>query len=89
MSTCNRLDLQTLGSPPIVPKNLPDHCSNIPIIISQSLGHHSVSRLCFLSKREEGIMLLCSGPPNIAKHCSQGYYNNYQTTWKLGTCMTC
>ena len=25
MSTCNRLDLQTLGSPPIVPKNLPDH----------------------------------------------------------------
>ena len=27
MSTCNRLDLQTLGSPPIVPKNLPSHCS--------------------------------------------------------------
>ena len=28
MSTCNRLDLQTLGSRPvIVPKNLPDHCS--------------------------------------------------------------
>jgi hypothetical protein len=25
MSTCNRLDLQTLGSPPIMPKNLPDH----------------------------------------------------------------
>ena len=25
MPTCNRLDLQTLGSPPIVPKNLPDH----------------------------------------------------------------
>ena len=26
MSTCNRLDLQTLGSQPVVPKNLSDHC---------------------------------------------------------------
>ena len=27
MSTCNRLDLQTLGSQPmIMPNNLPDHC---------------------------------------------------------------
>ena len=26
MSTCNWLDLQTLGSQPIMPKNLPDHC---------------------------------------------------------------
>ena len=25
MSTCNRLDLQTLGSQPIMPKNLPGH----------------------------------------------------------------
>jgi hypothetical protein len=25
MSTCNRLDLHTLGSQPIMPKNLPDH----------------------------------------------------------------
>ena len=25
MSTCNQLDLQTLGSQPIMPKNLPDH----------------------------------------------------------------
>ena len=24
MSTCNRLDLQTLGAQPIMPKNLPD-----------------------------------------------------------------
>ena len=29
MSTCNRLDLQTLGSQPIMPQNLPDHCSNV------------------------------------------------------------
>ena len=25
MSTCNQLDLQTLGSQPVMPKNLPDH----------------------------------------------------------------
>ena len=25
MSTSNRLGLQTLGSPPIIPQNLPDH----------------------------------------------------------------
>ena len=27
LSTCNRLDLQTLGSQPVMPKNLPDHWS--------------------------------------------------------------
>ena len=26
MSTCTQLDLQTLGSQPVMPKNLPDHC---------------------------------------------------------------
>ena len=31
MSTYNRLDLQTLGSQSIMPKNLPDHCSQIHI----------------------------------------------------------
>ena len=25
MSTCNRLDLQTLGSQPVMPKNIPEH----------------------------------------------------------------
>ena len=41
MSTCNRLDLQTLGSQPIMPKNLPDHCLRMPE------GHHlhSISRI--------------------------------------------
>jgi hypothetical protein len=34
MSTCNhRLHLQTLGSQPIMPKNLPDHCSPPHLII--------------------------------------------------------
>ena len=32
MPTCNRLDLQTLGSQPIVPKNLPDQwCGGVEI----------------------------------------------------------
>ena len=26
MSTCKRLNLQTLGSQPVMPKNLSDHC---------------------------------------------------------------
>ena len=26
MSTCNWLDLQTVGSQPVMPKNFPDHC---------------------------------------------------------------
>jgi hypothetical protein len=29
MSTCKQLDLQTLGSQLIMPKNLPDHCMTI------------------------------------------------------------
>ena len=30
MSTCNRLDLQKLGSQPMMPKNLvPDHCLHV------------------------------------------------------------
>ena len=28
MSACNRFDLQTLGSQSVMPKNLPDHCTN-------------------------------------------------------------
>ena len=31
MSTCNRLDLQTLGSQPIMPKNSPNTDSNEPL----------------------------------------------------------
>ena len=29
MSTSNRLDSQTLGSQPVMPKNLPDHWSEL------------------------------------------------------------
>ena len=31
MSTCNRLDLQTLGSQPIMLKNLPNHWARSPL----------------------------------------------------------
>ena len=30
MSTCNRLDFQTLGSQPVIPQNLSDHCIHRP-----------------------------------------------------------
>ena len=36
MWTCNRLDLQTLGSQPVMPKNLPDHCSSAAPMVSKS-----------------------------------------------------
>ena len=29
MSTCNQLDLETLGSQPVMPKNLPGHCKEL------------------------------------------------------------
>ena len=29
MSTCNRVDLQTLGSLPVMPKNVPDHWQGV------------------------------------------------------------
>ena len=37
MSTCNRLDLQTLGSQPIMPKNLPDHWIDMPNLVTEIL----------------------------------------------------
>jgi hypothetical protein len=36
MPTCNRLDLQTLGSQPTMPKNLPNHCLGIPLELTIS-----------------------------------------------------
>ena len=45
MSTCNhRLDLQTLGSQPIMPKNLPDRCGKamvVPKLNNSSSGYHT------------------------------------------------
>jgi hypothetical protein len=44
MSTCNRLDLQTLGSQLIMPKNLTDHCSSCKNKDSSKLTFASTSR---------------------------------------------
>jgi hypothetical protein len=35
MSTCHQLHLQTLGSPPVMPKNLHDQCSSVEICTHQ------------------------------------------------------
>jgi hypothetical protein len=46
MPTCNRLDLQTLGSQPIMPKNLPDHCLCASFQNSwSSLSNYALSNL--------------------------------------------
>ena len=38
MSTCSWLDLQTLGSQPVImPKNLPDHC-HVPLAAIDGTG---------------------------------------------------
>ena len=40
MSTCNQLDLQTLGSQPVIPKNLPDHWLANPNKSSRCFPHN-------------------------------------------------
>jgi hypothetical protein len=41
MSTCNRLDLQTLRSQFIMPKNLPDHWTSS----TQNGGHQGITKI--------------------------------------------
>ena len=40
MWTCNRLDLQTLGFQPIMPKNLPNHCIQ-EVVFENSPSDHT------------------------------------------------
>ena len=40
MSTCNRLDLQTLGYQRVMPKNLPDQYGGVLIQVTPSFGCH-------------------------------------------------
>ena len=50
MSTCNWLDLQTLGSEPIMPKNLPDLCCSLesqPVISQINSTGSSVTNCRF------------------------------------------
>ena len=46
MSTCNRLDLQTLGSQPMMPKNLPDHCCSNNYNYYYNIWHLTVWGCC-------------------------------------------
>ena len=39
MPTCNRLDLQTLGSQPIMPKNISDHMTHITHRVNNVIQH--------------------------------------------------
>ena len=58
MSTCNWLDLQTLGSQPVMPKNLPDHCPRSlhyshylqRLHMRVQYQRHSINKLSYWSK---------------------------------------
>jgi hypothetical protein len=76
MSTCNRLDLQTLGSQPIMPKNLPDHCTWLSYLLSKwrfsySSDDHigrSPSRVCWLYKVKNEYYILSTQSNLIYTH---------------------
>ena len=60
MSTCNQLHLQTLGSQPMMPKNLPDHwwvLSNVMEATWKYVASHYVTLKLDLCLQE-----LCSVP---------------------------
>jgi hypothetical protein len=56
MSTYNRLDLQTIGFQPIMPKNLPDHWQ-VPMTGKEENGQASLGSNCFI--------ILAMGPPSL------------------------
>ena len=72
MSTCKRLDLQTLGSQLIMPKNLPEHCSGAsdsrPQVVLQSPG----SPLPTCSRTPRTSNLWHSSPVGLLVHANVG-----------------
>ena len=53
MSTCNRLDLQTLGSQPVMPKNLPDRLPSPPLFahpLIRCCEHSPIPKGCKMTK---------------------------------------
>ena len=46
MPTCNRLDLQTLGSQPVMPKILPDLCNRYEVTIECNLWKWHSQTMC-------------------------------------------
>ena len=70
MSTYNRLDLQTRGSQPIMPKNLPDHC--LVGLLSQKKKKKKRNFLCcfgisvykFIRRGPKFVQLFMNPDPN-------------------------
>jgi hypothetical protein len=56
MSTCNRLDLETLGSQPDMHKSLPEHCCRHGFFVQSAVrrGHALVARLPWPQEVELG-----------------------------------
>ena len=61
MSTCNRLDLQTRGSQPVMPKNLPDHWH--ASVIWEMFGHNRLVEILVILNPTGGYMLTSSSFP--------------------------
>ena len=59
MWTCNWLDLQTLGSQRVMPRNLLDHCRT-PILAAKSWGHMATSQLPRAWSLLPGLYLFCT-----------------------------
>ena len=69
MSTCNRLDLQTLGFQPIMSKNLPDHCMG-----DMKFGYRGSSTIFFNFKFMKKYIFDIFKKISSCVHPS--YYNN-------------
>jgi hypothetical protein len=58
MSTRNRLDLQALGSQPVMPKNLPDHCQGEPVFSVMAAGWFCEKSGCIGKVEDAKLVLL-------------------------------
>ena len=66
MSTCKWMDLQTLGSQPIMPKNLPNHCSIIDL--QEVLLGGGGSNVCRTRMKKNAFIPLQSWQQNAQDH---------------------
>ena len=84
MSNCNRLDLQTRGSQPVVmPKNLPDHC----LIKLVYLWRYQIRGTLYLHQTLMSKYVLClQGTLHFEAWavCSLGYPRLYNGKVKAG-----
>ena len=56
MSTCNMLDLQTLGSKPVMPKTLPNDLCGLPILIASGFVYRPKEGAHLIDLFEFGII---------------------------------